>query len=91
MELSWFVELVKSQGVAIGGFLILLFIVLNTFKKLINNNQEREDKLLNLLTNHIEENTKKLALISENLRKSSEEHEKMIELLVRIAERVKHG
>jgi len=91
MELSWFAELVKSQGVAIGGFLILLFIILNTFKKLINNNQEREDKLLNLLTNHIEENTKKLALISENLRKSSEEHEKMIELLVRIAERVKHG
>jgi len=91
MELSWFAELIKSQGVAVGGFLILLFILINIFKKVINNSQQREDKLMKLLTNHVEENTKNLALISDNLRKSSEEHEKMIELLIKIAERTKPG
>ena len=91
MELSWFAELIKSQGVAVGGFLILLFILINIFKKVINNSQQREDKLMKLLTNHVEENTKNLALISDNLKKSSEEHEKMIELLIKIAERTKHG
>lgn len=90
MELNTFLNLVKSQGAMAGGFLVLLFSLLCFFRRVMNNSQKREDTLMKLLTNHTEEHTQKLALISDNLKKASEEHEKMMELLIRMGERMKY-
>ena len=91
MELKWIIEIVKTQGVAIGGFAVLLFVLIKFIQKVLNNAQSREEMLTKLLTNHLEEFNKSLITISENLKKSSEQHIRIIELLIKIAERVKYG
>ena len=91
MDLVWITELIKSQGVALGAFIVILFVLVKFFQKVLNNSQEREEMLTKLLTNHLGEFAKTLNAISENLRKTSEEHSEMIKLLIKIAERTKHG
>ena len=88
MSLRWLIEIFKSQGAAIGGFIVILFILFSFMKSVISNSHEREKRLTNLLTNHLEEHNKLLSSISENLRRTSEEHSKMTELLIRINEKV---
>ena len=89
MELNWIADIFKVQGPAIGGFVAVLVILSLLIKRVLGNYQKREENLTKLLTNHLEENTKMLLLISENLKKSSQEHSRMLEFLIKINERVK--
>lgn len=50
---------------------------------------EREERLNNVLTNHIQTTDKTMVLVSENLKNASEEHQEMIKQLVMLNERVK--
>ena len=50
---------------------------------------EREERLTNILTNHVETADKTMVLVSENLKNTSEEHQEMIKQLVMLNERVK--
>lgn len=89
METLWIVQLIKTQGIAVAGVVVLFFVLLKFAKKVLKDSKEREQALQNIVTNHLSEQYATLKLISENLKQSAQEHGKMIEILIKVSERTK--
>ena len=86
---TYLVEVIKSQGLAVGGVVVMFIILVKFISKVMEASREREIALQNIITNHLHDHSNNLALISQNLKESTDEHSKMIELLIKINERVK--
>ena len=96
MGLEEFMNIIRSQGLIAGSFLIILFSLLCFFRKTINNAKQREEKLTELLSNTEKEHSESLVTISGNtkeiaraMQSATQEHRKIMEMLIRIEERIK--
>lgn len=87
--ITYIIEVIKSQGVAVGGIIIIFIILLKFINSAMKSSEKREETLQGIITNHLHDHTSSLALISTNLKESTEQHTKMVELLIKISERVK--
>jgi len=89
MEITWIVELLKSQGLSMGIATVLFIVLMKLFSRLISDSKNRERTMQDIITNHLNEHSKVLLLINESLKQTNQEHQEMIKQLVRLNERVK--
>ena len=83
------ITLIQNLGFPIALTLILISILVNFMKQITFQFRQEREELMKIINNHLEHHTEVLHRISENLKQTNEEHKQMIELLIKIAERVK--
>ena len=83
------ITLIQNLGFPIALTLILISILVNFMKQITFQFRQEREELMKVINNHLEHHTEVLHRISENLKQANEEHKQMIELLIKIAERVK--
>ena len=83
------ITLIQNLGFPIALTLILISILVNFIKQMTFQFRQEREELMKVINNHLEHHTEVLHRISENLKQANEEHKQMIELLIKIAERVK--
>ena len=73
-------DIIKSQGLAIGGIIVIFIILLKFINKMMEASKKREGTLQNIITNHLHDFNSSLVLISQNLKEATEQHTRMTEL-----------
>jgi len=95
---DWLFRTVKDQGIeAVGviilvaGVVILFWLLLKFWRLTLNQSLERENRLNEIIENHLSSSDTLLLQISKNLEEGNKQHTKMTEILIKINERTKRG